>query len=84
MVGQGKRANTVDSGDYTDEELQVLAKIRGARGRTCAHCAWFRSNGTQRGCYPEGAYRKWLSLREFEAGCDMFTAKARDAPVERQ
>jgi hypothetical protein len=60
---------------YTREELIVLAGIRRGSGRTCCNCAWFVAKGRQRGCYPEGKYRKWLSFEEFTSGCDFFRAK---------
>lgn len=63
--------STITPGDYTPEELQVLAALRRASGRTCASCAWLRRSGKQLGCYPQGKYRKWLSSVEFDAGCDI-------------
>jgi len=60
--------------EYTREELEVLARVRRDSGRTCALCAWYRSSGGHRGCFPEGKYRKWLSGKEYEAGCSLFLA----------
>ena len=61
--------------DYTREERVVLASIRRSSGRTCRNCAWFEPRGGQKGCFQNGAYKKWLSAEEFSAGCDMFVAK---------
>lgn len=58
--------------EYTREELEVLARVRRDSGRTCARCAWYRKSGNHRGCFPHERYRKWLSGKEFEAGCDLF------------
>ena len=60
--------------EYTREELEVLARVRKDSGRTCPRCAWYRKSGSHRGCFPHGRYRKWLSEKEFEAGCDLFEA----------
>lgn len=60
------------SGSYTREELLVLASLRKRSRRTCRYCAHFVQRGGQRGCFPEGDYRKWLSAEEYEAGCDGF------------
>lgn len=76
------RQGRVKSLTYTKEELVVLAGIRRSSGRTCRSCAWFRPRDKQRGCFPEGKYRKWLSLEEFDSGCDLFApadAKVRSA-----
>ena len=62
--------------DYTAEELEVLAGLRRSTGRTCASCAWFKQTGSQRGCFPEGHYRKWLGPKEYEAGCDLFMKRS--------
>lgn len=63
-------------GSYTDDELRFLADLRRKSGRTCRSCRWLSMRGHQRGCFPEGKYRKFLSSTEFESGCDMF------APME--
>jgi len=63
--------------DYTKEELEVLAKVRRDSGRTCPRCAWYRQSGGHRGCFPEGKYRKWLSEKEYAAGCHLFSAADR-------
>lgn len=60
---------------YTCEELIVLASIRRSSGRTCKGCVWLVAKDKHRGCYPQGKYRKWLSLDEFDSGCDMFSPK---------
>lgn len=57
---------------YTAEEMLVLGSLRRSSGRTCRNCAWFTARGNQRGCFPDGKYRKWLSPEEFESGCDIF------------
>jgi hypothetical protein len=59
--------------NYTREEMLVLASLRRSSGRTCRNCEWFARKGTQRGCFPEGVYRKWLSSEEYESGCDLFS-----------
>lgn len=66
-------------GDYTPEELLVLATLRRSSKRTCRYCAWYVPKGSQRGCFPDGDYRKWLSPEEFESGCDGFAAKDKRA-----
>ncbi|MCU0853072.1 MAG: hypothetical protein MUC90_07480 [Thermoplasmata archaeon] len=68
-----------DSGSYTREELLVLASLRKRSKRTCRYCTHFVQKGSQRGCFPEGIYRKWLSAEEYDAGCDRFTGKGKDA-----
>jgi len=60
---------------YTREERLILASIRAKSGRTCRNCSWLVSKGGHRGCFPEGAYRKWLSADEFNSGCDQFVAR---------
>lgn len=60
------------SDDYTREERIVLASLRRSSGRTCRSCRWYTPKGKQRGCFPEGRYRKWLSPEEFDSGCDRF------------
>ena len=62
-----------DVPDYTPEEMLVLASIRRGSGRTCRRCNWYVDRGAQRGCFPNGKYRKWLSQTEFDSGCDVFT-----------
>jgi hypothetical protein len=64
--------------EYTKEELEVLAKVRRDSGRTCSRCAWYRQSGGHRGCFPGGKYRKWLSGKEFEAGCEFFEAAEKE------
>ncbi len=68
-------SNRTASGEYTREELVVLAGIRRSSGRTCANCSWYLPKGRQRGCFPDQKYRKWLSFEEFSSGCDLFKAK---------
>lgn len=65
-------------GDYTREELLVLASLRRSSGRTCRSCAWYVARGKQRGCYPKGSYRKWLSPEEYESGCELFSSKHKE------
>jgi len=60
--------------EYTPEELVVLASIRRCAGRTCRSCAWYVAKGGHKGCWPNGKYRKWLSQKEFESGCEIFSA----------
>jgi len=60
--------------DYTREERLILASLRQRSGRTCRSCAWFVPRGKQRGCFPEGKYRKWLSPEEYDSGCEVFRA----------
>lgn len=62
-----------DTYDYTPEEMLVLASIRKSTGRTCRRCKWYVAKGSQKGCYPNGKYRKWLSQIEYESGCDLFS-----------
>jgi hypothetical protein len=57
---------------YTREEIIVLGSLRRGSGRTCKSCEWYSARGKNRGCFPEGKYRKWLSPEEFSSGCDMF------------
>jgi len=71
------KADGARAGEYTAEEMIVLAALRGRSGRTCANCAWYSRRGTQKGCFPDGKYRKFLSAREFESGCDLFTKRSR-------
>jgi len=61
--------------EYTREERLVLAALRQRTGRTCINCRWLQAKGKQRGCFPQGAYRKWLSAEEFESGCDRYAAR---------
>jgi len=75
--GAGQKGHA--PGDYTLEELQILASLRRSTGRTCTSCAWFKASGNQRGCFPEGRYRKWLSSAEFEAGCEIHESKEKKA-----
>jgi len=67
------------AGEYTREELLVLASLRRSSKRTCRYCAWYVQKDGQRGCFPEGRYRKWLSPEESESGCDGFSAKEKKA-----
>ena len=60
--------------EYTPEEMLVLASLRRSSKRTCKYCAWYVPKGTQKGCFPDGSYRKWLSPEEFSSGCDAFAA----------
>lgn len=57
---------------YTREEMLVLSSLRRSSGRTCRSCKWCSAKGQQRGCFPEGKYRKWLSPEEYSSGCDRF------------
>ncbi len=61
--------------DYTDDELRFLADLRGASGRTCRRCKWLSMRGQQRGCFPDGKYKKFLSAKEYESGCDLFVPR---------
>jgi hypothetical protein len=70
------RASRMEDQEYTREERIVLAGMRRRSGRTCRFCAWYVPKGAQRGCYPEGKYRKWLSAEECESGCDRFSPRA--------
>ncbi len=58
--------------EYTREEMLVLASLRRDTKRTCSYCAWYVKKGTQKGCFPNGDYRKWLSPEEFGSGCEEF------------
>ncbi len=62
--------------EYTLEERKVLASLRKSSGRTCRNCEWYSQRGANRGCFPDGKYRKFLSASEFEAGCDSFKARS--------
>jgi len=62
---------------YTDDELRFLSGLRKAQGRTCRTCRWLSMRGQQRGCFPEGKYRKFLSTTEYESGCEKFEPRAR-------
>jgi uncharacterized protein YodC (DUF2158 family) len=59
---------------YTREEMLILATLRRSSGRTCRSCKWYSAKGQQRGCFPEGKYRKWLSPEEYSSGCDRFVS----------
>jgi len=61
--------------EYTQEEMLVLASLRRGSKRTCGYCAWHVHKGGQRGCFPDGNYRKWLSQAEYESGCDRFAPR---------
>ncbi len=67
--------SAADAGEYTAEERQVLASVRRRSGRTCASCRWLQRRGKHNGCFPDGRYRKFLSSREFESGCDLFAGR---------
>ncbi len=69
--------------EYTKEELLVLANLRRGSGRTCVNCAWYVPKGKQRGCFPNGKYRKWLTAEECQAGCDAFEGKRKPEPSQR-
>lgn len=62
-------------GSYTDDEVRFLATLRRRSERTCRHCRWLSMRGQQRGCFPQGKYRKFLSKTEYESGCDMFVPR---------
>lgn len=57
----------------------MLALLRKSSKRTCRYCEFYIQKGSQRGCFPNGNYRKWLSQEEFESGCDRFAAKGNSA-----
>jgi hypothetical protein len=61
--------------EYTKEELMVLASLRQRSGRVCRNCRWLVARGTQRGCFPENKYRKWLSREELRSGCQLFSPR---------
>jgi hypothetical protein len=61
---------------YTKDEQRFLAGLRRSSGRTCRRCKWLSMRGQQRGCFPEGKYRKFLSAEEYESGCERFSPKA--------
>lgn len=67
--------NQEDRDSYTREELIVLASARRGSGRTCRYCAWLSMRGSQRGCFPDNVYRKFLSQAEYEAGCERFAPR---------
>lgn len=72
------RADTVRTGrdqDYTRDEQRFLAGLRKSSGRTCRRCKWLSMRGQQRGCFPEGKYRKFLSADEYESGCELFSPR---------
>jgi hypothetical protein len=71
MTGPGQG----EEQQYTEDELRFLATLRQTSGRTCRSCRWLSMRGQQRGCFPEGKYRKFLSGREYESGCDMFSPR---------
>lgn len=64
-----------DEFEYTSEERAVLASLRRSSGRTCADCKWLETRGKHKGCFPGGRYRKFLSKKEFESGCDEHVPK---------
>jgi hypothetical protein len=64
-----------DDEGYTKDELAFLSEVRKRDGRTCRHCAWLSVRGNQRGCFPQGTYRKFLSAQEYEAGCLEFVRR---------
>jgi hypothetical protein len=61
---------------YTRDEQRFLAGLRRSGGRTCRRCKWLSMRGQQRGCFPEGKYRKFLSADEYESGCELFSPRA--------
>ncbi|MCU0858973.1 MAG: hypothetical protein MUE55_00045 [Thermoplasmata archaeon] len=61
--------------DYTKDELAFLSELRRREGRTCRHCSWLSVRGNQRGCFPQGKYRKFLSNAEYESGCLQFVSR---------
>jgi hypothetical protein len=78
MIGTDANASSMPrepskSERYTREEMILLASIRRRSGRTCRNCRWYSARGKQRGCFPEGKYRKWLGPEEYESGCDAFS-----------
>ncbi len=68
-------ANKPTDESYTHEERIVLASLRMSSRRTCKYCAWLSMRGQQRGCFPEGKYRKFLSPDEYDSGCERFAAR---------
>ena len=60
-----------EEGDYTREERLLLAPRRRETGRTCRSCRWLSMRGQQRGCFPGGKYRKFLSSEEYDSGCSL-------------
>lgn len=64
---------------YTEDERRFLSMLRRGSGRTCRRCRWLSMRGQQRGCFPEGKYRKFLSKTEYESGCDLFEARDEQA-----
>jgi hypothetical protein len=60
---------------YTREEMTILASLRRNTGRTCKTCEWYSARGNNRGCFPDGKYRKWLSPEEYASGCELFLKK---------
>lgn len=65
-----------DDVTYTKDEQRFLAGLRRSSGRTCRRCKWLSMRGQQRGCFPEGKYRKFLSADEYESGCELFSPRA--------
>lgn len=61
--------------DYTEDERRFLAGLRMTSGRTCRRCKWLSMRGQQRGCFPEGKYRKFLSATEYDSGCELFAPR---------
>lgn len=61
-----------DDRTYTEDELRFLAALRASSGRTCRRCKWLSMRGQQRGCFPGGKYRKFLSDAEYGSGCEQF------------
>lgn len=64
-----------EDGSFTEDERRFLAGLRKSSGRTCRRCKWLSMRGQQRGCFPEGAYRKFLSASEYESGCELFQSR---------
>ncbi|MGD9963372.1 MAG: hypothetical protein AB7S97_05680, partial [Thermoplasmata archaeon] len=61
--------------DFTEDERRFLAGLRRTSGRTCRQCKWLSMRGQQRGCFPEGRYRKFLSAAEYDSGCELFAPR---------
>jgi len=65
----------LSNNELTPEEKLMLASIRKSSGRTCANCRWLERRGPHMGCFPEGKYRKFLSDRERDVGCELFVVR---------
>lgn len=75
-MAQAKGPGQKGEEGYTKDEQRFLAGLRRSSGRTCKRCKWLSMRGQQRGCFPEGNYRKFLSADEYESGCELFSPRA--------